>query len=188
MSDSNKSKVTAGGLAVAAVVVVVAIKGLAVALTPTVKVADLKPYSDTAGAFSVKFPGQPKVLERPTSLPGVNFKMHAVERGSTVLAVAYYDIPDDVTLEGNEHKGMKLEIDGFAKSLKGKPAGAARQFVLQDEPAQEVRLETRAAGQVLIRMVIREDTRIYRIVYMSKDFDEAVAKAFVESFQMTGEL
>ena len=186
--NTSQSKVSKGGLVIAAIVVIVAIKGIAFAIRPSVKASDLRPYTDTAGAFSAKFPGTPKLIERPTAIPGVSFKMHAVEIGDTVLAVAYFDLPEDRTLEGNEQAGLTAELQAFAKSLKAKPKGATRKFELQEMQAQEARFEAPGVGELIVRLAIREDRRLYRVVYMSKSFDEAVGRAFVDSFVMDGEL
>lgn len=186
--SNSQGKVSVGGLAVAAIAVVIGLRVVAAVIKPSVKVADLKAFSDTEGAFTARLPGTPKQTSRPTSIPGVSFQLHASEVGDTAFVVGYYDIPDDLTLEGKEQEALSLEIQSFSKGLKGTPIGAPRKFELQDEAAQEARFKIPGKGELLMRVVLRADSRIYHVLYMSKSYDEQVAKAFVESFEMTGEL
>ena len=80
-------------------------------------------------------------------------------------------------------EAARAEIQGLLKNMRLTRVGDIEDIQYQDEPAAEQAFKG-SKGDGIVRVVIREDYRIYVLMCSSRKFDPVIGRRFLDSFHM----
>ncbi|MBL4850023.1 MAG: hypothetical protein JKY65_31225 [Planctomycetes bacterium] len=161
--------------------------------------ADLVAVSSSEGCFSVRMPGQmSKTTEN--GAPGTGVRVHSLKSELKLkkcgFMVAYYDLPEGVReadLGDEIYQLLTMEFQGLVEAIPNpkQRKGEIEELEFQDQPAvQGVVTSKKENRKITIRVVMREQSRVYILLYEAwhDSYDPAIEKAFFDSFEMDGDL
>jgi hypothetical protein len=148
-------------------------------------------YTSSAGMFTVKFPGAPKVNTQSTKTAVGDLKVtvatYANADGS-VFMVSYTDFPETVTKPEN-HATLLDGIRDGVKGSNGKLVGDEKnvKFGPDKLTGREFTVDKDKAKQRIKFLVVIRDGRVYQVAAIgTPEFANGKdATAFLESFELT---
>jgi hypothetical protein len=132
-----------------------------------------KPFSNAAGKFTATFPGAPK--ETVQKINGISNYVYAVESGSAVFAVSYFDLPPNVALT------LDTSVSAYAKGVSGTVV-TDKKFTINDEyPARDVTISTPKGTHHMLIFFVKN--RQYQVI-ASGPITEKDGQKFLDSFKL----
>lgn len=181
-------KISCRGLLIAGVVAVIGLRILASILVSAMAsltsftAADMKLRDLSRGKFQVELPGQPS-LRNARTRQNDRITGYHLSRGGWEFMVEFFDIPDNKTFGDQAQAAARSNVQGVMKGLDLTPVGELEDITHQDEPGAEQAF-TGSEGDGIMRVIIREDYRVYVLLCSSRKFDPVIARRFLDSFNM----
>lgn len=172
----------------AGVALVIALKvlgAIAVRVVPSLTgftAQDMKLHDFPRGNFQVELPGKPAMKTDRTKSNDLVTGYH-LSRGGWQFMIEYFDIPANKTFGDQAQAAARANIQAMAKGWDLEPKGEIEDNYYQGEPGAELAFEG-PKGAGVIRVVVREDTRMYVLLCASRNYDPEIAKRFLDSFNM----
>ena len=144
-----------------------------------------KEFSPTNGGFTIKMPGEPKLIEKDAN--GVKFKIWAIEQKDVAFLVTTNDVPGSAT-ESDEALQTRLDNgrDGFINGGNRKLIKETKIVLDEKYPGRDVIGTVPGTTSIIRDRFYLVKGRMYQVMIVgSKEFhDSDEAKDFFNSFKL----
>jgi hypothetical protein len=146
------------------------------------KASDFKPFKSPNGSFSVKFPGEPKVINAGPSIPDkvLEDKWYRVELKPRIYSVRHALFETDRVPAEELEMQIKLQV---GRTLEGKVTDS-KDVQLKGHPGKEVVIIDDDKGRLVKLIVDGKDVYQVFIDVPVGEVSGADARAFIESFEL----
>jgi hypothetical protein len=154
------------------------------------KASDWKSYPSSPWSFSVTWPGEPEISQRPGQPEGVIIHSFATqhrigsEKSPTRYVVSVSDYPEEFVQSSTDQERIKAAFDSMPFGSKKKVV-SDREVVISGRKGREQTIEVEGMGLMRIRLVW-SGCRMYNILFASQRqfLNAKAANYFLDSFRI----
>lgn len=152
---------------------------------PAVPAGDWKPFTSTAGRYTVTFPGTPMEQSQDTDSEVGKLTVHfaAVDKGDAAYMVGYNDLPKEADL--TPKRVLDGQRDGTIKTFPNAKIIEEKEITMDGNPGRSLTFEAPSLNATHRSRTFLVGNRVYTVIALAVgDGKPDVAATFLDSFKL----